>query len=78
MPNTLEQLVDDYGLQIVLETLAGVCALKTEHLEENWNDARGGELWERARKRIAAMADTDAIELVQREYGPTHGPTRRK
>ena len=52
--DTLEQLVDTYGLYAVITVLAEVCDAKAAHLAVNWQDYPAERRWLRAARRIDA------------------------
>jgi hypothetical protein len=60
--NTLEELVDKYTLESVLEMLATVCYGKADHLATNWQDYAAAKLW----KHSARAADMAAFMAKKR------------
>lgn len=52
---TLESLVDSRNLASVVEGLATVCALKAQHLRENWQDHSSAKVWERFAKKLDTL-----------------------
>ena len=48
----LELLVDSCGLQLVLGGLANICADKSAHVLENWQDRALSVAWMRAMDRL--------------------------
>jgi hypothetical protein len=61
---TLETLVDNLGLDHVLDALATVCFEKAGHLESNWQDSASARLWRRAGKSIDTLTNKPAIQSV--------------
>ena len=56
--NTLEALIDAYGLPAVLDALGTVCAAKAEHIAVNWQDATLAKTWERDATLLHKLAET--------------------
>jgi hypothetical protein len=52
MNDTLEQLVDQHGLDAVLRALADVCSDKANHIRSNWQDETTAKRWQRAAETI--------------------------
>ena len=46
--NQLEMLVDENGLDNVIDALADVCGLKADHIRSNWQDLETAKAWDRA------------------------------
>jgi hypothetical protein len=42
---TLEALVDAYGLVNVAAELAQICSLKSQHISSNWQDDNTARMW---------------------------------
>ena len=57
----LEELIDLFNLQDVVEGLAQVSRDKADHLRTNWNDRTTAQGWDRAANRLEKVATT--IEL---------------
>lgn len=53
---TLEGLIDSHGLAVVVDAVARVCALKADHIDENWQDEVSAEIWRRAARTISKTA----------------------
>jgi hypothetical protein len=45
MLETLEQYIDRYRLDGVLDAMSDICHAKAEHLEANWQDADSASWW---------------------------------
>jgi hypothetical protein len=56
--DTLEMLVDKYGLNVVLEMLADVLGEKAEHVAVNWQDTVTAKLWDRTARQVQRLAET--------------------
>jgi hypothetical protein len=56
MGETLERLVDENGLAVVLEALAAICHEKAEHVQSNWQDTGLAKCWKSAGRRVEAVA----------------------
>lgn len=70
LTETLEGLIDRYGLEAVLQTAAYVAMLKADHLRSNWagdgpaqTDAR---MWEHVAKHL------DKPIALAKDYGLSH------
>ena len=50
--DSLEVMVDRFGLSQVLDKLAEVCREKAAHIEENWQDNTLAREWDKAAGRI--------------------------
>jgi len=48
MSDDLERMIDEHGLQAVLDALTDICWGKAEHLRTNWQDAASAKGWDRA------------------------------
>src|SRR5215471_10213521 len=48
----LETMIDKTSLAQVLDLIAEICALKAEHISENWGDKRLAHDWRSAGKRV--------------------------
>lgn len=51
----LEGLIDSVGMAVTLDSLAWVCAVKAEHIEEHWQDAPLAKEWWDLSKRIGRI-----------------------
>jgi len=54
--DTIESLVDYYGLENVLQLLGEVCSAKSDHILENWQDENLADVWDRATSAILQAA----------------------
>jgi len=61
MAETLEDLVDTYGLEDLLKALGVTCRDKAEHLRTNWQDKDASKCWEVAGNKLTKLATTPAI-----------------
>ena len=57
----LEELVDQYSLQAILDLLESICYEKAEHLLSNWQDASSARAWEQAAKPIGRAVVHSAV-----------------
>lgn len=57
--NSLETLVDAYGVHGVLDMLAAVCYAKAEHLEHAWQDSVSASAW---RKSAAVLLKQSVLK----------------
>ncbi len=63
--NDLEHMIDQCGLDEVINTLADICFGKAEHLRSNWQDANTAKLWDLAGVCInATLADRKAGHAI--------------
>jgi hypothetical protein len=53
--HVLEELVDSTSVMHVLEALANICHLKSEHLRSTWQDELMAIAYERTGNRILAL-----------------------
>lgn len=54
----LENLIDAYGLTLILEAIAEISGEKANHLACNWQDAKSAALWERVASKVWSAATT--------------------
>ena len=57
--DTLEGLVDQHGVQRVVELLSEVCGEKSNHVRDNWQDEPLARRW----YRMSALLDRTATRL---------------
>lgn len=62
--DTLEKLVDACGLDLVLGSLANICAEKAAHVRHNWQDEKLARQWLKAMQRCNATACSKAVIAV--------------
>lgn len=48
MDDKLEKLIDQYGLNAVLESIARICAEKADHIRSSYSDDDLAEVWDEA------------------------------
>lgn len=65
--NKLEDLVDDYTLQRVLEALCDICHEKSEHFQTNWQDKSGSNYW----FKLGGITRQAAIRVLAANKGKT-------
>jgi len=41
----LERIIDKFGIQLVLETVSGICGAKAEHIAHDWQDTSLAKRW---------------------------------
>jgi hypothetical protein len=51
-----EQLIDEVGLQLVLDAIAVVCAEKGDHVTYNWQDSSLAQRWRNCSDVVATAA----------------------
>ena len=54
---TLETLIDAYGLEGVLYAIGDICAEKADHIRSNWQDERLAKEWSKRTIRVTRTAD---------------------
>lgn len=54
--DALEQLIDQHGLETVLDLLADVCHEKADHLRTTWQDRNAARMWDRDAMRLQKIA----------------------
>ena len=64
----LEAMVDEVGIANVLYALAQISRLKSQHLQENWQDVQSAQWWDARAAKIDRVA---ALPFM-------HEPTRTK
>lgn len=52
----VEQLIDEVGLQTVLDALTIACNEKAEHVQSNWGDRLLSRRWDAMGKTMAGVA----------------------
>lgn len=52
----LEDLVDQHGLESILESLADICYAKSEHVASNWQDRVLAAKWDSNGRKINSLA----------------------
>jgi hypothetical protein len=60
---TLESLIDRYGLAHMVETLASVCAHRAAPLEFHWQDNTTAGRWRRAGRHLELVSRRREIQL---------------
>lgn len=53
--DTLEDLVDNWGLYGVLHVLSQIASEKSDHLLNNWQDAKQANNWEKCASLLSAL-----------------------
>ena len=56
--DTLESMVDMYGLGHILNSLSAICFLKAEHIRSAWQDEGLAKDWEYAGDKINDLPPT--------------------
>lgn len=54
--DTLESIVDQFGMVITLNLLAKICEGKADHIRENWQDEGLATRWQRRADLIERLA----------------------
>lgn len=58
----VEQAIDEFGLQRVLDSLARVCGEKAEHVNTNWQDPALAGWWARRGHLVERVATKCGME----------------
>ena len=61
---TLECMIDKFGLSNVLDAIARICIEKSEHVLVNYNDKSTSRAWDRAHKPIMQTAHHASVTRV--------------
>lgn len=62
--DTLEKLVDDYGLRAVLEDLGQICHEKADHIRASYDSKRLANRWDAAGRKMDAVANLKTVVWV--------------
>ena len=57
----IEDMIDEHGLQHVIETISDVCYEKEQHIKENWQDIPLSATWNKAARYLFTCAMTTKI-----------------
>lgn len=63
MNDTLEQFIDQEGLQAALRVLSEICYAKAEHVETNWQDHELARAWTKAATALDAQSAREVFAL---------------
>lgn len=53
----IESLIDSNNLRAVLYAISEVCVLKSEHIDQNWQDTGLAKAWSACAKRIDTLTE---------------------
>ncbi len=56
--DALEAMIDRYGLEQILNTVAGICAEKADHIRGNWQDCDLAAQWDKLGTLVSLTADS--------------------
>jgi len=56
--NTMEYLIDRYGLNAVLDNMADIASEKADHVFINYNDTVTADTWDRAASNLRVAASS--------------------
>jgi hypothetical protein len=62
--DALEAMVDKFGLENVLDSLACICSGKADHIEHNWQDQCLAKYWYKSALHLMDAAGQTAIKVV--------------
>ena len=62
--DAIEVMIDRFGLEAVLETVADIARDKSDHIESNWQDHNLARSWNRIANRIDRTAAAAAREVA--------------
>ncbi len=60
----LEKLIDSTSLRTVLGNIGMICAEKSAHILENWQDERLASIWQAAADHVEKLAEKNVIRRV--------------
>lgn len=55
---TLERLIDAYGLQSLVDEIGGICLEKAIHIRSSYNDEVTAKTWRNAGARLMTVANS--------------------
>lgn len=55
--DTIEPLVDKYGLAYIVQILGDIAELKAQHIDDNWQDKPLAKLWQGDAKKLFTLAN---------------------
>lgn len=61
--DAIEVMIDRFGLDAVLETVADIAREKADHIRVNWQDSINARSWDRIANRIDPIAAAAAREV---------------
>lgn len=62
--DALEALVDACGLDLILGSLANICAEKSDHVLTNWQDRKLADAWLHAMNKLDLLSIHETIRRV--------------
>lgn len=62
--DTIEAMIDKFGLKEVLDFMVVVCAKKASHLRENWQDEGQGKAWSKAAQTLLKTQDAIPSAII--------------
>lgn len=57
LSESLENYVDQFSLEAILNALSEICALKAQHLQEYWQDEELAKPWLRDSRKLDKLAE---------------------
>ncbi len=60
----LETLIDNCGLDNLIEAISDICTGKAEHLRSNWQDDSTAKTWEQAARYMLKVAASVSVRTV--------------
>ena len=51
----VEQMIDDYGMDLMLKMMSSVCRAKGEHIRDNWQDHELADEWDKAAEKLEQL-----------------------
>lgn len=61
--DTIEALIDRYGLSYVIDLVAEVCSAKADHLRAAWQDESTGDVWDAQAERLCTVSYKASLAL---------------
>lgn len=64
--DSLEALMDECGVQAILEALSAICGEKADHIEQSYNDSITAKVWRTVEGEIGCASVSVSISAVSR------------
>jgi hypothetical protein len=62
--DTLEAIIDQYGLQNTLDAIGTIAREKAEHARTNWQDSHLARQWDKAANTLDTTAARASVHIV--------------
>ncbi len=67
LQDELENLVDRYHIEVILNKLATICHDKADHVLTNWQDKKLAKSWDKLGNKIQYASDTSTVSFQEEE-----------